>query len=54
MENREIVKDELNQLLETYYNGSFAELVGDFIRHTGMTQQELERMVEEIRRLKGG
>ena len=50
MENREMIKKELTELLENYYNGSFAELVGDYIRRTEMTRQEVERMLEEILR----
>ena len=50
MENREMIKEELTELLENYYNGSFAELVGDYIRRTEMTQQEVELLLEEILR----
>ena len=51
MENRETIKEELIQLLENYYNGSFAQLVCNYIRSTGMTRQEVERVLEEIRAL---
>ena len=51
MENREIVKEEFAELLENYYNGSFAQLVCNYIRSTGMTRQEVERVLEEIRAL---
>ena len=51
MESRETIKDELTQLLENYYNGSFAQLVCNYIRSTGMTRQEVERVLEEIRAL---
>ena len=53
MESRDTIKEELTQLLENYYNGSFAQLVYDYIRSTGMTQQEVERILEEIRKVKG-
>ena len=49
MESRETIKEELAQLLENYYNGSFAQLVCDYIRSTGMTRQEVERMLEKVR-----
>ena len=52
MENREMVKVELAELLENYYNGSFAQMVCDYIRLTGMTEQEVERVLEEIRKVK--
>ena len=50
MENWEMIKKELTELLENYYNGSFAELVGDYIRRTEITPQEVERILEEIRK----
>ena len=53
MESKEIIKEELTQLLEDYYNGSFAQLVCDYIRSTGMTPQEVERILKEIRKVKG-
>ena len=49
----QIKKEELNKLLKAYYNGSFAQLVCDYIRSTGMTRQEVERLLEEIRKVKG-
>ena len=53
MESRETIKEELTQLLENYYNGSFAQLVRDYIRSTRMTRQELEQVLEEMRKVKG-
>ena len=52
MENREMIKVELAELLEKYYNGSFAQMVCDYIRITGMTEQEVGQMLEEIRKVK--
>ena len=52
MENREMIKEELAELLEKCYNGSFAQMVCDYIRITGMTEQEVERVLEEIRKVK--
>jgi predicted transcriptional regulator len=53
MESKEIIKEELTQLLEDYYNGSFAQLVCDYIHFTEMTRQEMERVLEEMRKVKG-
>ena len=53
MDSRDTIKEELAQLLNTYYNGSFAQLVCDYIRFTEMTRQEMERVLEEIRKAKG-
>lgn len=53
MESRETIKEELIQLLENYYNGSFAQLACDYIRSMGMTWQEVEWVLEEMRKVKG-
>ena len=53
MESRDTIKEELTQLLNTYYNGSFVQLVCDYIRSTGMTRQEVERVLEEMRKVQG-
>ena len=53
MENREMIKVELAELLEKCYNGSFAQMVCDYIRITGMTEQEVENMLQQVRNEKG-
>ena len=53
MESKDTIKEELTQLLNTYYNGSFVQLVCDYIRSTGMTRQEMEWVLEEMRKVKG-
>ena len=53
MDSRDTIKEELTQLLNTYYNGSFVQLVCDYIRSTEMTRQEVERVLEEMRKVKG-
>ena len=53
MGSKEIIKEELIRLLNAYYNGSFVQLVRDYIRFTGMTRQEVERILEELRRANG-
>ena len=53
MESKDTIKEELTQLLNTYYNGSFVQLVCDYIRSTGMTRQEVERILEELRKANG-
>ena len=53
MKDKEMIREQLTELLETYDNGSFAQLVCDYIRSTGMTRQEVERMLEEMRKMKG-
>ena len=53
MKENDRIREELTGLLDTYYNGSFVQLVCDYIRSTGMTRQEVERVLEEIRNVKG-
>ena len=53
MEEKDTIREELTELLDTYYDGSFVQLVCDYIRSTGMTPQEVERMLEEMRKVKG-
>ena len=48
-----MIEKELGAILEIYYNGSFAQLVCDYIRHTEMTPQEMELLLEEMRKAKG-
>ena len=53
MKEKDRIREELTELLDTYYNGSFEQLVCDYICSTGMTRQEVERMLEEMRKVKG-
>lgn len=48
MEQEEIRK-ELNELVATYYDGSFARLVQEYIRITGITEEEREALVEVLK-----
>ena len=50
MKEKDRIREELTELLDTYYNGSFVQLVCDYIRSTGMTRQEVERVLEEMRK----
>lgn len=53
MNETEMIREEFTELLETYYNGSFAQMACDYIRSTGMTRQEVERLLEKMRKVKG-
>ena len=48
-----MIREQLAELLNEYYNGSFAQMACDYIRSTGMTRQEVEQMLEEMRKMKG-
>ena len=47
--NKEIIKQELSEILAKYYNGSFARLVQEYIRISGMTEEEREALVEVMK-----
>lgn len=53
MKEKDRIREELTELLNAYYNGSFVQLVCDYIRSTGMTRQGVERLLEEMKNVKG-
>ena len=42
-------KEELSELLNKYYDGSFARLVSEYIHATGMTEAEVDALLEEMK-----
>ena len=40
---------ELDELIEKYYDGSFAQMVCDYIQTTGMKKQEVDKLLDEIK-----
>ena len=52
MDRKEMIKKELMELLDTYYNGSFPQMVCEYIRSTGMTQEEVEELLKTMKHLK--
>ena len=46
------IKEELNELIATYYDGSFARLVQEYIRTAGMSEEEREMLMEAIHYMK--
>ena len=50
-QEKEQIKQELSEILTQYYDGSFARLVREYIRTSGMTEEEREALVETIKRL---
>ena len=42
-------KEELSELLNKYYDGSFARMVSEYIRATGMTEAEVDALLEEMK-----
>ena len=43
------IQEELNHLIANYYDGSFARLVIEYIRATGMTEAEVDALLEEMK-----
>ena len=46
MRNKEPIKQELSEILAKYYDGSFARLVQEYIRISGISEEEREALVE--------
>ena len=45
------IQEELNHLIANYYNGSFAQMVCEYIRATGMTEAEVDALLEDMKHL---
>ena len=48
-ENKEPINQELSEILAKYYDGSFARLVQEYIRASGITEEEREALVEALK-----
>ena len=48
--NKEPIKQELSEILAKYYGGSFTRVVQEYIRASGMSEEEREALVEAVRR----
>ena len=46
--NKEPINQELSEILAKYYDGSFALLVQEYIRTSGITEEEREALVEVV------
>ena len=46
--SKENLKELLDEFLQTYYNGSFSRMVNEYIRATGMTEAEVDALLEDI------
>ena len=47
--DKETIKQELSEILVKYYEGSFAKLVSEYIRATGLTEAEVDALWEEMK-----
>ena len=47
--NKDQIKQELSEILAKYYDGSFTRLVQEYIRISGITEEEREALVEVMK-----
>ena len=47
--NKEPIKQELSEILTKYYDGSFVQLVQEYIRTTDISEEEREALVEAVK-----
>ena len=50
--NKTQIKKELSELLAQYYDGSFSRMACDYIHATGMTKEEVEALLEAMKKSK--
>ena len=48
-QEKQNIQEELNNLISNYYNGSFTQMVCEYIGATGMTDEEVEKLREEMK-----
>ena len=49
MQDKTKIQEELSELLNLYYDGSFARMVSEYIRTTRMTEAEVDALLEEMK-----
>ena len=47
--NKQEIRQELSEFLQQYYDGSFSRMACDYIHATGMTEEEVEALLEAMR-----
>ena len=47
--SKENLKELLDEFLQPHYNGSFTCMVSEYIRITGMTEAEVDALLEEMK-----
>ena len=47
--DKQSIQEELSELLNQYYDGSFARMVSEYIRTTGITEAEVDALLEEMK-----
>ena len=49
--NKQEIKQELSEFLQQYYNGSFSRMACDYIHATGMTEEDVEALLEAMKNM---
>ena len=49
IQEKETINQELSEILTKYYDGSFTRLVQEYIRISGISEEEREALVEAVR-----
>ena len=47
--NNETLKKQLDEFLQIHYNSSFSRMACDYIHATGMTEEEVEALLEAMK-----
>ena len=47
--SKENLKELLDEFLQTHYNGSFSRMVSEYIRATGLTEAEVDALLEDMK-----
>ena len=47
--DKQSIQEELSELLNLYYDGSFARMVSEYIHATGLTEAEVDAFLEEMK-----
>jgi predicted transcriptional regulator len=47
--DKQSIQVELSELLNQYYDGSFSRMVSEYIHATGMTEAEVDALLEEMK-----
>ena len=50
--NNKFLKEQLDEFLQTHYDGSFSRMACDYIHATGMTKEEVEALLEAMKDMK--
>ena len=50
--SKQEIRQKLSEFLQQYYDGSFSRMACDYIHATGMTEEEVEALLEAMRDMK--